>query len=53
MEIKQAIITGFMGKLKDRFCEYHEARTPEEKIAASIGLLDCKGEKDISLFKEL
>jgi xylose isomerase len=34
MKIKQAIITGFMGKLKDRFCDYHEARTPEEKIAA-------------------
>jgi len=34
MKIKQAIITGFLGKLKDRFCDYHEARTPEEKIAA-------------------
>jgi xylose isomerase len=34
MKIKQAIITGFMGKLKDRFCDYHEARSPEEKIAA-------------------
>lgn len=34
MEIKQAIITGFMGKLKDRFSEYHEAKSPEEKIAA-------------------
>jgi xylose isomerase len=34
MEIKQAIIMAFMGKTKDRFCEYQEVRTPEEKIAA-------------------
>ncbi len=34
MKIKQAIITGFLGKLKDRFCDYHEPRSPEEKIAA-------------------
>jgi len=45
MEIKQAIITGFMGKLKDRFCEYHEAKTPEEKIAA-VAKVSPKGEKD-------
>lgn len=43
MEIKQAIITGFMGKLKDRFCEYHEARTPEEKIAAVAQVKGAKG----------
>jgi len=43
MEIKQAIITGFMGKLKDRFCEYHEARTPEEKIAAVAKIKGAKG----------
>jgi xylose isomerase len=43
MEIKQAIITGFMGKLKDRFCEYHEARTPEEKIAAVARVKGAKG----------
>jgi xylose isomerase len=43
MEIKQAIITGFMGKLKDRFCEYHETRTPEEKIAAVAQVKGAKG----------
>ncbi len=34
MRIKQAIIMAFMGKTKDRFCEYQEIRTPIEKIAA-------------------
>jgi len=43
MRIKQAIITGFMGKLKDRFCEYHEAKTPEEKIAAVAQVKGAKG----------
>ena len=43
MEIKQAIITGFMGKLKDRFCEYHETRTPKEKIAAVASVKGAKG----------
>lgn len=43
MEIKQAIITGFMGKLKDRFSEYHEAKTPEEKIAAVARVKGAKG----------
>lgn len=43
MEIKQAIITGFMGKLRDRFCEYHEDKTPEEKIAAVGQVKGAKG----------
>ncbi len=43
MKIKQAIITGFMGKLKDRFCEYHESKTPEEKIAAVARVKGAKG----------
>ena len=43
MEIKQAIIMAFMGKLRDRFCEYHEARTPEEKIAAIAQVKGAKG----------
>jgi xylose isomerase len=43
MEIKQAIITSFMGKLKDRFCEYQEARTPVEKIAAVAKVKGVKG----------
>jgi xylose isomerase len=43
MEIKQAIITAFMGKLKDRFSEYHEPKTPEEKIAAVAKVRGAKG----------
>lgn len=43
MEIKQAIITGFMGKLRDRFCEYHEDKTPLEKIAAIAQVKGAKG----------
>jgi xylose isomerase len=43
VEIKQAIITGFMGKLKDRFSEYHESKTPEEKIAAVAKVKGAKG----------
>ena len=43
MKIKQAIITGFMGKLKDRFCDYHEAKTPEEKIAAVAQVKGARG----------
>jgi len=43
MKIKQAIITGFMGKLKDRFCDYHEAKTPEEKIAAVAQVKGAQG----------
>jgi xylose isomerase len=43
MEIKQAIITGFMGKLRDRFCEYHEAKTPIEKIEAVSRVKGAKG----------
>jgi xylose isomerase len=34
VDVKQAIITGFMGQLRDRFCEYHQPRTAVEKIAA-------------------
>lgn len=43
MKIKQAIITGFMGKLKDRFCDYHEAKTPEEKIASVAQVKGAQG----------
>ena len=43
MKIKQAIITGFMGKLRDRFCEYHADRTPEGKIAAVARVKGAKG----------
>jgi xylose isomerase len=30
--MKQAIITAFLGRLRDRFCEYQEARTIEQKL---------------------
>ncbi|MBD3304995.1 TIM barrel protein [candidate division KSB3 bacterium] len=43
MELKQAIIMAFMGQLKDRFCEYHEARAPEQKIAAIAQVSGAKG----------
>lgn len=43
MELKQAIIMAFMGKTKDRFCEYHEAKTPEEKIAAIATVKGAQG----------
>jgi xylose isomerase len=43
MKIKQAIITGFMGRLKDRFCEYQEVKTPEEKIAAVAQIKGAEG----------
>jgi len=43
MKIKQAIIIGFMGRLKDRFCEYQEVKTPEEKIAAVAQVKGAKG----------
>ena len=43
MEIKQAIIMAFMGKLKDRFCEYQETKSPEEKIAAIAQVKGAKG----------
>ena len=46
MEIKQAIIMAFMGQTKDRFCEYQQARTPEEKIA-DIGRV--KGAKGVEI----
>jgi xylose isomerase len=32
-----------MGKLKDRFSEYHESKTPEEKIAAVARVKGAKG----------
>lgn len=43
MEIKQSIITGFMGKLRDRFSEYHADKTPVEKIAAVAQVKGAKG----------
>lgn len=60
MEIKQAIITGFMGKLRDRFSEYHVDKTPVEKVAAVAQVKGAKGVeivfpyelKDLMIIKE-
>jgi len=60
MEIKQAIITGFMGKLRDRFSEYHVDRTPVEKVAAVAQVKGANGVeivfpyelKDLTVIKE-
>ena len=60
MEIKQAIITGFMGKLRDRFSEYHVDKTPVEKVAAFAQVKGAKGVeivfpyelKDLMIIKE-
>jgi xylose isomerase len=60
MEIKQAIITGFMGKLRDRFSEYHVDKTPVEKVAAVAQVKGAKGVeivfpyelKDLTVIKE-
>lgn len=46
MKIQQAIIMAFMGKTKDRFCEYHEAKTPQEKIAA---IAEVKGAQGVEI----
>ena len=43
MEIKQAIIMAFMGQTKDRFCHYHESKTPEEKIEAISQVKGAQG----------
>ena len=60
MEIKQAIITGFMGKLRDRFSEYNVDKTPVEKVAAVAQVKGAKGVeivfpyelKDLMIIKE-
>lgn len=43
MNVKQAIIMAFMGKKKDRFSEYHAAKTPLEKIAAIAQVPGAQG----------
>jgi len=43
MQTKQAIIMAFMGKTKDRFSDYHEAKTPEQKIAAIAQVKGAQG----------
>lgn len=43
MERKYSIITGFMGKVKDRFIDYQPARTMEEMVAMAAKVKGCKG----------
>ncbi len=41
--MKQAIITAFLGKLRDRFCEYQEPRTIEQKLEMMAHIPGVKG----------
>lgn len=43
MEHKYSIITGFMGKVKDRFIDYQPTRTMEEMVAMAAKVKGCKG----------
>ncbi|MBP7279652.1 MAG: sugar phosphate isomerase/epimerase, partial [Sedimentibacter sp.] len=43
MERKYSIITGFMGKVKDRFIDYHPAREMEEMVAMASKAKGCSG----------
>lgn len=43
MEHKYSIITGFMGKVKDRFIDYQPVRTMEEMVAMAAKVKGCKG----------
>ena len=42
MERKYSIITGFMGKVKDRFIDYQPARSMEEMVAMAAQVKGCK-----------
>ncbi len=46
MKIKQAVIMAFMGKTRDRFCEYQQDRTPLEKIEA---IAEVKGAQGVEI----
>lgn len=41
--MKHAIITAFLGKLRDRFCEYHEDRTLVEKLEVMAAIPGVTG----------
>ena len=41
--MKLAVISSFLGKTKDRFHEYNEVRTLEEKFAMAAKIPGCKG----------
>lgn len=43
MERKYAVITGFMGRLKDRFIDYQPAREMDEMLAMASRIKGCKG----------
>jgi xylose isomerase len=41
--VKHAIITAFLGRLRDRFCEYQEPRTLEQKLEIMRSIPGVKG----------
>ena len=43
MERKYSIITGFMGKVQDRFIDYQPARPMEEMVEMAAKVKGCKG----------
>ncbi|MDK2801093.1 MAG: xylose isomerase [Clostridiales bacterium] len=43
MERKYSIITGFMGRVKDRFIDYHPPREMEEMVAMAAKVKGCSG----------
>lgn len=43
MERKYAVITGFMGKVKDRFIDYQPAREIEEMVDMAAKIKGCSG----------
>jgi len=43
MEIKYSVITGFLGKLQDRFTEYQATRTLEEKLELASKIKGLQG----------
>ena len=43
MDRKYSIITGFMGKVKDRFIDYQPARSMEEMVKMASGIKGCSG----------
>ncbi len=43
MEIKYSVITGFLGKLRDRFTEYQTTRTLEEKLELASKIKGLQG----------
>ncbi|MBD3242946.1 MAG: TIM barrel protein [Chitinivibrionales bacterium] len=43
MQWKYSVITGFLGRLKDRFIDYHPARQLDEMLAMAARIKGCEG----------